>query len=230
MADVDARRSRWLRLAALVAVALLLLVSWRTGLWAQLREPAQLASRLRALGAWGYLAFVATYTALQPFGVPGTVFVMAAPLIWPWPIAFALSMVGTMAASVVGFVFFRWIGRDWVAGRIPARFQKYDEALARRGFVTVALLRFLFWMPQVLHAFFAVSRVGFWTHFWGSLVGYALPLLAVSYFGPRVLDWMRAAPAWLWLALAVLAGAIALTSLQQRRRRRRRAAHLADDR
>ncbi len=56
------------------------------------------------LGPWGYVAFVAAYAALQPFGVPGTVFIMAAPLIWPWPVAFALSMAGTMAASVVGFL------------------------------------------------------------------------------------------------------------------------------
>ena len=34
-------------------------------------------------------------------------------LIWPWPVAYALSMTGTMAASVVGFSFARFIARDW---------------------------------------------------------------------------------------------------------------------
>jgi uncharacterized membrane protein YdjX (TVP38/TMEM64 family) len=120
------------------------------------------------LGPWGYVAFILAYTSLHPFGVPGTLFVVAAALIWPWPIAFVLSMVGTMAASCVRFSFSRFVARDWIVGIIPARFKKYDEALERRAFTTVFLLRLIFWMPPLLHAFFGVSKVRFWTHFWGS--------------------------------------------------------------
>jgi uncharacterized membrane protein YdjX (TVP38/TMEM64 family) len=43
-------------------------------------------------------------------------------------------------------------------------------------------------MPQALHAFFGVSKVGFWTHFWGSLIGYAPPLFLVSYLGASMFD------------------------------------------
>jgi uncharacterized membrane protein YdjX (TVP38/TMEM64 family) len=43
-------------------------------------------------------------------------------------------------------------------------------------------------MPQVLHAFLGVSRVPFWTHFWGSLVGYVPPIFVVSFFGNSVFD------------------------------------------
>jgi uncharacterized membrane protein YdjX (TVP38/TMEM64 family) len=116
------------------------------------------AEDARALGAWGYIAFILAYTALQPFGVPGTIFVVAAPLIWPWPIAFALSMVGT-CASVVGFSFARFVAKDWVSAHIPERLRKYDASLERNAFQTVVVLRLLFWMPQVLHSFFGVSKV-----------------------------------------------------------------------
>ena len=120
--------------------------------------------------------------------MPGTIFIVAAPLIWPWPVAFALSMAGTMAASVVGFVFARFVARDWVAARIPARFRRYDAALGQRGLQTVVVLRLIFWMPQPLHFFFGVSRVGFWTHCWGSLIGYTPPLLLVSCLGSGLFD------------------------------------------
>ena len=140
------------------------------------------------MGAWGYFAFVCAYTVLQPFGVPGTVFIVAAPLIWPWPIAFALSMVGTMSASVVGFSFARFVARDWIAARIPARFRKYDDALEKHAFRTVFVLRLIFWMPQVLHSFLGVSKVRFWTHFWGSFLGYIPPLFLVSYLGSEMFD------------------------------------------
>ncbi len=119
---------------------------------------------------WGYIVFLVSYTMLQPFGMPGTLFVMAAPLIWPWPVALALSMAGTMAASVVGFSFARFVARDWLERRLPARFHKYDDALAARAFVTVAVLRFIFWIAanaahvpgavqgQLLDAFLGLAR------------------------------------------------------------------------
>lgn len=190
------------KLVAVAAVAALLLVAWRLGAFEALKDPAAVKALLVDLGPWGYLAFVVTYAALQPFGVPGTVFVFAAPLIWPWPIAFGLSMTGTMAASVIGFSFARFVARDWVSKRIPARFRKYDDALERSAFATVALLRFIFWMPQVLHAFLGISKVRFWTHFWGSFVGYILPLLAVSFLGEKIFDWMKDAPPEAWIGIA----------------------------
>lgn len=202
----------------MLGVAAVLLVAWRLGVLQQFADPTRARDTLVELGPWGYLAFVVAYTVLQPFGVPGTVFVWAAPLIWPWPIAYALSMTGTMAASVVGFSFARFIARDWVAERIPARFKKYDEALARRAFTTTALLRFIFWMPQPLHAFLGLSKVSFWTHFWGSLVGYAIPLFLVSFFGEKLLDWMKRAPPSTWIGAFVAAGGIALGVWVVRRR------------
>lgn len=209
-------------------VGLVLLVAFGLGLakwfgiFDQLSDPARLAQSLVDLGGWGYLAFIVAYALLQPFGVPGTIFVFAAPLIWPWPIAFALSMTGTMAASSIGFAFSRFVARDWIAPRIPKRFKKYDEALATRAFTTVALLRFVFWMPPLLHAFFGVSKVKGSTHFWGSLVGYIVPLFLTSYFGRRLFDWMKDAPPTTWAAMAagvvvVLASVWALRRCRARR-------------
>jgi uncharacterized membrane protein YdjX (TVP38/TMEM64 family) len=176
------------RIVALVAVATGLALAWRLGVLDRLAEPRSLARSLVEMGAWGWVAFVVAYTLLQPFGVPGTIFVVAAPLIWPWQTAFGLSLIGTMGASVVGFSFARFIARDWIAARVPARLRRYEEALERNAFRTVALLRLIFWMPQVLHTFFGVSRVRFWTHFWGSLLGYIPPLFVVSYLGSEIFD------------------------------------------
>ena len=203
------RALRNVKIGAVVAVAAGLVVAQRMGLFEIFGEPARIKQALVALGPWGYVAFVAAYAALQPFGVPGTVFILAAPLIWPWPVAFALSMAGTMAASVVGFSFARFVARDWVSKRVPARFRAYDDALEKRAFFTVAMLRLIFWMPPMLHVFFGISKVRFWTHFWGSLVGYILPLLATAYFGQKVFDTMSNAPPLAWVGL----GAVAVTIL-----------------
>lgn len=216
------RASRYLlwRALSLLAVAALLLTAWQTGLFRLVAEPQRLKEALIDLGPWGWLAFVGAYTALQPFGVPGTVFVLAAPLIWPWPTAFALSMVGTMAASVVGFSFARFMARDYVLARLPPRLRAYEELLNERAFLAVVVLRVLLWMPQGLHAFFGVSRVGFWTHFWGSLIGYIPPLFLTAYFGERVMTWLAETPLWVWAVVGASVLAVAGAALLWRRRAR----------
>ncbi len=217
------KRETGLKVGAVVAALVLLALAWRLGILARLQQPSELAQALVDLGPWGYVAFIVAYTVLQPFGVPGTVFVMAAPLIWPWPIAFALSMIGTMGATVVGFSFARFVARDFVSARIPARFAKYEKALEKRAFWTVVLLRFVFWMPQLLHAFLGVSKVRFWTHFWGSFVGYLVPLFLVSFFGERLFEWMKRATPFEWAALtAIFVGAWLAAWLWRRQVSRRK--------
>jgi len=176
------------RLAVVLVVLALLALAYRFGVFSEVADPKSFARSVVALGVWGYAGFVIAYALLQPFGVPGTVFIVAAPLLWPWPVAFTLSMIGTMAASVIGFSFARFVARAWISARIPARFHEYDAALAQRAFRTVFTLRLIFWMPPMLHAFFGVSKVRFWTHFWASFLGYVPPLFLVSYMGGELFD------------------------------------------
>lgn len=219
MATASLRPVIALRVVAVTTVVVMLVVAHRTGVLGRFADPAGARQALIDLGPWGYVAFVGAFALLQPFALPGSVFVFAAPLVWPWPVAFALSMTGTMAASVVGFSFARFVARDLLAPRIPQRLRRYDDDLARHAFRTVFWLRLVLWMPQVLHAFLGVSRVPFWTHFWASLLGYALPLLAVSYFGERIVGLARAAAPSTWIAFAV--AVIALGALWMAWRRRR---------
>ena len=63
----------------LVAVVLFMLAgAWYFGVFERVSEPAAFAHALVEMGAWGYLAFILAYTVLQPFGVPGTIFIVAA--------------------------------------------------------------------------------------------------------------------------------------------------------
>lgn len=223
-----ARSLRSIKLGVVGLVLGMLVVAWYFGLFASVSEPRELADALVAMGAWGYLAFIVAYSLLQPFAVPGTIFIVAAPLIWPWPTAFALSMIGTMSASVVGFSFARFVARDWLSARIPARLRKYDDAIERNALQTVVLLRLIFWMPQTLHSFFGVSKVGFWTHFWGSLIGYVPPLLLVSYLGASMFDASGRMQPAAWPVMAgLLAASLLVAALARAWERRRIATALA---
>jgi uncharacterized membrane protein YdjX (TVP38/TMEM64 family) len=223
-----ARAFPFAKVAAVLAVVVLLVVALHLGVLQDFADPQRARQTLLGLGPIGFLVFVLAYAALQPFGVPGTAFVVAAALVWPWPTAFALSMVGTMAASVVGFTFARFVARDAIEARIPARFRRYEALLLRRAFATVFLLRLVFWMPPLLHAFFGVSRVRFWTHFWGSALGYVAPLLLVSYVGAPLFDFLKKLPPSAWALVAAKIVVVALVGWWWRRRRAiARAAHAA---
>jgi uncharacterized membrane protein YdjX (TVP38/TMEM64 family) len=184
-----------LRYALVAAIVAGIAYGAWSGTFAEYADRAALKARFASMGPRGMLAFVAAYTLLQPLGVPGSVFALTAPLLWPWHVAYALTMAGTMGASVVGYSTARFVARDSVASRLPARWRRYDEALAQNAFRTVFGLRFVFWTAQALHAWFGVSNVGFWTHFWGTLAGCALPLLAVSLYGESFVDELLAHPA-----------------------------------
>ncbi len=220
-ASIERNSRLSLKLAAVAFVLVLLALAYQFGVLKHFSNPADIARTLVALGGWGYLMFIVSYTVLQPFGVPGTVFVVAAPLIWPWPVAFALSMTGTMAASVLGFSFARFVARDWVTQTLPERFRKYDAGLAKRAFSTVFVLRLVFWMPQWLHALLGVSKVRFWTHFWASLAGYAIPLFLLSFFGQKLFDYMLHASYATWAALSAVSGLVLLSAWLIDRRSRR---------
>ena len=214
-----------MKIAAVIVVLGTLTLAHSLGVLQRFGDPAGVARTLIALGAWGYVAFIAAYAVFQPFGVPGTIFIMAAPLIWSWPGAFALSIAGTMAASVVGFSFARLVARDWFAQRIPASFRKYDEALEKRALATVFLLRFIFWMPPLLHAFFGVSKVRFWTHFVGSFFGYLVPLFLVSFFGQKLFELLKEVSLGTWVTVALAGVTLAFGFIVVRRRARDRAAN-----
>jgi len=221
--NAPARFRSWPRFAVAALVLLTLAGAYRFGIFARVGEPQALARSLVEMGPSGYAAFVLAYAVLQPFAVPGTIFIVAAPLIWPWKTAFVLSLVGTMAASVVGFSFARFVARDWVSRRIPARLQKYSALLEHGSLGTVVVLRLVFWMPQALHYLFGVSKVGFWAHFWGSLVGYTPPLLLVSYLGAEMFDASGKMQPAAWPAMAglvVLSLGVGLAARAFERRRR----------
>lgn len=210
-----------------VALGVLGLAYW-SGVFDTLGAPRTLRDSLVQLGAWGYVAFIATFAVLQPCGVPGSVWVFAAPLIWPWPIAFALSMIGAIAASIVGFSFARFIARDWVATKIPERFAKWAHALERHAVATIFVLRLVFWTAPLLHGFFGVSRVRFATHIGASTAAYAAPFLVVSYFGQELVEglWEAAmhVPVEVGIALGVVLVAVGIAAVVARRRRARRRA------
>jgi uncharacterized membrane protein YdjX (TVP38/TMEM64 family) len=200
-----------LRIAAVVGVVVVLAAAWRLGVLHVFSDAGRLRDTLRGLGTTGYVAFVVAFIVLQPFGVPGMVFVLGATYVWPKPIALALSFVGALGAANAGFLFARFVARDWVSARLPARLRAYDERLEKNGLATTLVLRIIFWMNPFLHGLLGLSRIGFFTHLFATAVALAPALALIVWVGSSVIDVVRDLPAeravpWLVVVAAAFVG------------------------
>ena len=193
------------RLAVLAAALGLLIGAWRLGVFQLLKDPAHVKALLLESGSLGFLVYVVAFAVLQPISpMPGVVFIVAASLVWPPPVAIALSMVGSTLAAVNGFWFARYLARDWVEQWIPDKLRKYDEHLATRGFLTVVALRLFFWTNQGLNFLFGLSRVGFTTHLVGTVVAFVPVVIALTYLGDAMMTVLLHQPMERWVAAAVV--------------------------
>lgn len=143
-------------LAALVAVAGAVVFfggyDWATG-------DGNIERLLTETGIVGPLIFVVVMWLTQPLGVPGLVFMVPAGIVWPYPLAIALSWIGNMGASYIAFVFARWFGRDWVQLRIPKRMYPYNDRLVTGGIWPIVALRLVFGQLAPADWLLGVSKV-----------------------------------------------------------------------
>lgn len=185
--------NKWRLLLAAVAAGLLVAM-WQGGLFSLVANPEQLRAELLGMGAWGYLAFILAFAFLQPLGLPGIAFVIGATYVWPRPVAYGLSLVGSLAGSAIGFGFARFIAHDWVAARLPKKLRKYDAWIETRGLLTTAGLRAVFLMHPLLHALFGISRIRFSVYMLGCALGYIPSLAVVTWASGSVVDILKEQP------------------------------------
>jgi uncharacterized membrane protein YdjX (TVP38/TMEM64 family) len=211
-----------LRLTALALVVALGIATWSSGLLELAWEPERVRELLVESGVWGPLAFLAAFALLEPFGVPGTVFVLPAALVWPAGLALALSWIGALLASVIGFGFARWMGREWVQARLPQSLRVYDERLAERGLQTVIAIRLTFFMLPATHWALGLSRVRFAPYVAGSAIGYLPRLIVIVLFGKGVSAIFTSQSPLVWLSTAIVVAAVFVLLRRRRHSRLRR--------
>jgi uncharacterized membrane protein YdjX (TVP38/TMEM64 family) len=217
---------RGVKIALVFAVCVFVLTAWQLGWFALVAEPALLRARILEIGPWGYLVFLLGFCFLAPFGLPGILFVLASAYIWPRPVAYGLSLAGAVGSSAVGFAFARFVARDFVDKRLPARVRKYDPWIEKRGWIAAAVLRAILLMHPLLHAAFGLSRIRFLPYIAGSTLGYIPSLAVVVWVSGSAIDVLSSLET---RTVLLVLGAIVLLFLAYRGVRARRAARRARD-
>jgi uncharacterized membrane protein YdjX (TVP38/TMEM64 family) len=208
----------WSRVALLAVLAIAAVALYTTGVLDVFRAPETLRTLLLRAGLWGAMLYLVSFVVLQPLGLPGVVFVFAAGLVWPKPLAFALALAGALGAGAVGFVFARYLARDWVATRLPDRFRRLERQLDRHGLAAVAMVRVIFFLAPPAHWVLGLSSIRFSTFMLGSLIGLLPGVAVLTLVGSSGIEWLttRGVPAWIVIAGFVAAGLVALSARRWR--------------
>lgn len=189
--------TRLLLLALVIGSAVL---AWGTGLHEKV-EMETIRELVHGAGVWGPVLFIALF-GLEGLGVPGVVFMVAAVAIWPPTLAFLYNFLGAQMAGLVGFGFARWMGRDWVADRLPDNVRRFESRIEERGLATVILVRLVFFLAPPAHWLLGLSPVRFRDYLLGTAIGMLPWLIAVSYGGSHAFRWLADQPRELWMILA----------------------------
>lgn len=153
-------------------------------------DPEGTVELIRAAGAWGAIAYVAAFALLQPLGISGHVFGLAAAVIWGGPEGFALALVGAVGSACVSFGYARYVAYDWVQARIPARVRKYEAWVVERGLLGVVVYRLLTFTMHPAQLLMGTLRVRFGTMVLGTTLGFA-PAVAIDVFlGGELWSWL----------------------------------------
>ncbi len=208
-----------LKVLLLVLVVAIAVTAHMTGSLDLLYEPAAFRDMLAGQGARGQLVFLACFALIQPMGVPGFLFVIAAAMLWPAPQAFLLAMAGSLGAAVTGFAFARYVARDWVRAHLPARFHRFDDRLEQQSFRTVVLVYLVFFLAPPAHWVLGLSRVRFRAFLAGAAVGFIPGNAALVFLGAPLVEWLLANPAWLWAVAGAIVLVVLLVKLYRMRHR-----------
>lgn len=174
---------------------------------------------VRDAGPAGPVVFVVSMWVVQPFGLPGTLWMVPAGVVWPWPVAVALAWIGNMGASTIAFVFARVVGRSWVSPRLPPQLRAFDERrFAKGGTGMVILLRIFTGQLAPADWLLGVSQVRNRTFLVGTGLGILPGIVMAVLGGPAFLTWVSALPLAVQVGMVVVA-VVVVAAVATRRRK-----------
>ncbi len=173
-------------------VLLLVVVAIGVGLWVSGFEfdLDAFIARVESAGMWGPVIFLLTASTIPAAGLSMHPFLVTAGMVWPPPLAVFLGWLGTMGSALVGFLFARYVARDWVQAKAPERFRRYDTALAERGFRTVLIARLVLFTTGWMQLMMGASRVKFRDYMAATAIGNLPVVVIVVLMGERIQQWL----------------------------------------
>ena len=184
----SARRGRVLLVVVAVVVVAAVVAAFATGFVDRMADRDELERTVDGAGVLGPVVFLALMVALVPLNVPGVLFVIPSTTLFGAAGGIVLSLLGGFAASALGMLTARHLGRPYLAHRLPPRVVRWEERLCRHGFWGVAGARTFTFLLQPVDWLCGLSTLPMRTALAGTFVGLIPPTLFISLTGGAALD------------------------------------------
>lgn len=189
MEPQDDRRARVLRWALTLAVVGAALALFLSGAAGDLDVDATVGL-VREAGAFGVVGYLVAFACVQPLGISGHVFVLAAALVWPPAIAFPLALAGALGSAIVSFAFARYVAYEWVQARLPDRVRRYEGWVVERGLLGLVLFRLLTFTMHPAQLMIGTLRVRFGPMVLATAIGFTPTIALDVIFGGELVRWL----------------------------------------
>lgn len=212
--DVGAatRLARWGPRLVVAAFAIAIFAAWQAGLYADFSVES-LRARILDAGSLGALLFIPIFVLGGLLHMPALVFPMAAGLIWPLPIALAVSWVGASLNACIMFSIARYTVRGAVERRLPEGFRALDELIGENGLRSVILFRLITFVGSGPQWVLGATRVELRDVLIGTPIGVIPWVVLLTALGSYEMSWQTRLTAL--VAIAVVSGAMATVAVRR---------------
>jgi len=213
-APVRKRMTLWI---ALVALILGLAGAWR---WTPLSEwvnPTALADMISELktGAFTPFAVLGVYVLATLIMIPVTLLITATVLSFGSGYGFLYAVSGALLSAVVTYGLGRMIGRARVRRLAGARLNRISRQLAKRGVITIFIVRMLPVAPFTLVNLVAgASQVGLRDYVLGTLLGMTPGIIAIALLVDQI-NAVLHTPSWQSVLTLVAVAAVTIFAVLQ---------------
>ncbi len=141
---------------------------------------------VQGLGALGVVVFIVTYAIATVFFIPGSLFTLAAGLVYGVLGGAAVALTGATIGASLAFLSGRYLVRKRVEEntRENKQFQAIDGAIEKQGWKIIGLLRLSPLIPfNLSNYFYGITAIKFWPYFLATLIGMIPGTLLYAYLG-----------------------------------------------
>lgn len=174
----------WLKLLLGIAILIgIFFIVWVLHIDFSKITPEKFKETINGFGIWGPVIYIVFYIVRPLIFFPAALLSASAGVIWGLKGLIYLLIAAYLSATIE-FIIARYFAREAVERFVGGKIAKIDEAIKRRGFLTVLLIRLIpnvAWDIQNLGL--GLTKVKFLDYFFATLIGIIPGSFALVYFG-----------------------------------------------
>jgi uncharacterized membrane protein YdjX (TVP38/TMEM64 family) len=214
------QKKPWLKLLIVVCIAAVLFVVFR-----QLNidfsqiTVEKFKEKINSFGIWGPIIYIIFYILRPLILFPAAVLSASAGVIWGIPGWFYLLIAANISA-IAEFLIARYFAREAVERLVKGSLKNVDQAIEKRGFITVLLIRLIPNLPwDIQNLGLGLTKVKFRDYAIATALGIMPGSFALVYFGSSFIS-VLTNPKHFWKILVAVAIFVGIYFLQQALRKR----------